>query len=104
MSENTPSPRKKASYKIPRKKASAKADQGTESPTKTVDAIRLTDEQRASLSLIEGKLGVKRAQVVRWAVDALIEKWNKDGSLVLPLTFSDSPEDRQQGSRVAEGS
>lgn len=65
------------------------------------EVVRFTDEQKVGLDEIQERLGLSKASLVRWAVDGLIAKYERDGKrLVLPIRFE---EDDIAQLREAEG-
>lgn len=52
--------------------------------------VRLPEESRGELKALGEKFGLSEAQLVRWAVEGMIEKVDRDGGLQLPFSFDES--------------
>ena len=60
---------------------------------KKISGVRLTDEQRDALAKIAAKNKCDVSDLIRWAVDALIEHVERNGGrLMLPIDFSETYE------------
>lgn len=60
-------------------------------PKRTTTPIRFSEGQDAAVKRIAEACGVKEAEIVRWAVEALSDYWQHHGGrLLLPLRFHET--------------